>query len=450
MPLQGVGSRLVALAITLGSGLALAGPYRGSSGTSGGCCTVIVFGLFVWIYRSGGADWLRALGATAFPGLFGWFIWRDRELGTGSRWLALITACFQVLSVVTGIAIMVAVKAGAFDRFLPPGLLPGVVAEASPSPIDLSKIPEDESLGLHPLSSITTDPSGAKVFINGQLRGTTPLETPLTAGERNAVKVELDGYFPAEQERIPNARERLMLRFTLTAAARLKVTSEPPGARVLAGMKEVLARTPGASLPMEAGQTEVLVLLAGYQPHRQTLTLATGDTPLEVTLTPGVKIAVSSTPDQADILVDGQWVGLTPSDVYVSPRKHTVEVKKESWAPAKKVFPSVKGPTTFEARLVDSQRVVATRTTTRARARYDQVNQALEKLQARLEVMPQVPDKLERQLLSLEREMEKAASALEKAEAELKAIEEARASGQPLPESESESESGPPVNLREP
>lgn len=423
-------SRLVALAITLLSSLALAAPYRETSG-GGGCCTLVFVIIIVAIYRSGGVDWARAVGAAVLPGIFGWFIWRDRELGTGSRWFALITASLHAFFFLLGVVLALAVQAGAFNKLA----LPGVTQEEKkPAPIDLSKIPEDESLGLHPLATITSDPPGAKVFVGGKERGKTPLETPLAAGENNEVKLELAGFFPATQTRMPNARENLTLTFTLKAAARLKVKTEPAGARVVVSMKDVLPRTPGTSAPIDPGETEILVLLDGYQAHRQTMALPAGETELEVTLSPGVKLALGSTPEQAEIYVDGLWVGLTPASVFVAPKgKHVVELKKEPYATAKKVFASVAKPTSWSPRLVDTARVKAQALVTKSRARYDKVNQALEKVQTRLSRLSAPPPALERQLASLEREMEKAAIALEKAEAELRVIDEERPGSRPPP-----------------
>lgn len=413
--------RLLLLAVTLFSGLALAAPGGQATG-GGGCCSLFFIILFTYVYRSGGADWGRSIGTAMFPGLFGWFIWRDRELGGGARWTAVIMASLHVFSFLLGAA-LVLLAPRMLDKVNPMA----ATEEERPAPVDLTNVPEDPALGLHPPATITSDPPGAKVSVNGEPRGKTPLDTPLNAGERNEVKVELDGYFPATQSASPNARERLNFNFTLKSAARLKVTTEPPGARVLVAQKEVLAKTPGITGPVEAGSSEVLLLLPGHQPHLQTMELATGDTELQVTLQPGVKIAVTSTPERAEVFVDGRWLGVTPLDVYVSPKgKHTLEVKKESWAPAKKVFASVQKPTTFAAKLVDTERVAAQQAVVKARARYDKVNAALEKLQTKLEQMLNPTAKLERQRAQMEQEMEKAAGALDQAEAALRAIEESR------------------------
>jgi hypothetical protein len=414
--------RLLVLGVTLFSGLALAAPGRQTTG-GGGCCSLFILILFTYIYRSGGTDWGRSIGTAMFPGIFGWFIWRDRDLGSGARWTAVIMASFHVLSFVIGIGLVLA--APTILRKMNPV---ATVTEKKPStPVDLSNVAEDPALGLHPPAFITSDPIGAKVTVNGEVRGKTPIDTPLNAGQRNEVKVELEGYFPGTQYPSPNARERVNVNFTLKSAARLKVTTQPEGARVLLAQKEVLARTPGISVPLESGSSEMLVLLAGHQAHYQTLELTTGETEVEVTLQPGVKIAVTSIPDQAEVFVDGRWLGVTPTDVYVSPKgKHTLEVKKESWATAKKIYTSVPKPTSFVAKLVDTERVAAQQAVNRARARYDKINAELEKLQFKIEHLMNPPPKLEKQRAKLEQDMEKAAGALEQAEAALRAVEEAR------------------------
>lgn len=474
-------NRLLALGVVLSSGLAFAA-QRESAG--GGCCSLIVVGLFVYLYRSGGADWLRAIGAAMFPGIVGWFIWRDRGLGSGSRWVALIMAVLHVFFVLLGIVLAVvltgtisgarstpkspvektaiyregfvrrcqatdakevcvciadqAAERDERDRkqlsfnlqrgALESWLLTTRKACRTENPVAAAPVKEDDSLGLHPRSSITSDPTGATVFVNGEERGTTPLDTPLTAGQRNDVKVVLDGYFPESTDRQPNAKEHFDLRFTLKAAALLEVTTTPPGAKVLVGLKPVLARTPGTSEALEPGESYVIVSRDGYQSHTRTMTLPAGKTPLEVTLTPGVKVAVTCSPVEGEVFVDGVLLGETPLDVFVSPKgKHTIEVKKETWSSAKRVFASVTKPTVFDAKLTDVGIVAARKVLAAARAKYDKTNDVLEKHQQKMERSAGLTyTKLEKQLPPLERAMEQAAAALEKAEAEVKRLEEER------------------------
>ncbi len=76
---------------------------------------------------------------------------------------------------------------------------------------------------------------------------------------------------------------------------------------------------------------------------------------------------------------------MVSADVDVAPKgKQTPGVKKEGWALVKKVFASVTKPTVFKVKLVDAERVAVVGAVARARARYDKVATALEQAEAKL------------------------------------------------------------------
>ena len=288
--------------------------------------------------------------------------------------------------------------------------------------------PPEPAPASSPVAFVTTEPPGAAVTVNGQKRGSSPVESPLVAGRANTIRAELDGYLPMEVSRTPNGYERLLVSLPLKAAARLVVKSEPPGARVLANRTEVLAKTPGTTSPLAVGEVDVLVLLDGFQAQRRTLTLPAGETSLELTLARGVKLAVTSTPAQADILLDGAWVGTTPSDVYLPPKgRHTVEVKKDGWGPVRKLFVNPNAAGSLDAKLEEVDLAAARKAVERAQARHDTLSAALQKVQAQVEQVHFVPEALERRKEQLERDVDQAASALDQAERELENLEAARA-----------------------
>jgi hypothetical protein len=70
--------------------------------------------------------------------------------------------------------------------------------------------------------------------------------------------------------------------------------------------------------------------VAKFQPANVTTQVATADSP---TAAPSLsaKLQFASTPDGADIEVDGSFVGNTPSDVQVAEGEHTVSVKKSGY-----------------------------------------------------------------------------------------------------------------------
>jgi hypothetical protein len=482
--------------LVLGSTAAFAAD-RGRSAGGGGCCSVVWAAILVWIFRAGGADWVRAVAAAILPGAFGWFIWKDEDLGAASRWVALILAILQIIGLLAALALFIFAGAiassmtgpqldldqrrelfeqGFTRRCVARGASQEVctcVAEnarklddsdrkqlafdlqqrslakwlettqkaceaGKPPPKDLPprSVPtgKDDPLGLHPLSSVSTDPPGATVFVNDEKRGVTPLETPLTATERNVIRVEQEGFFPDSTERTPNANEHFTLNFTMKRGATVKVTSEPAGARVLVGGKVVLAKTPGTTSLLESDVTELVVALDGYQPVSERKLLSAGENELHVALTGGTKVSLKSTPPAA-VSVDGLAVGQTPLDVWLDPKKkHELTFTAEFRSPLTKTLKSVPRPTTLDVKLVDGERAGLLKRVAKAQAKYDALDAKLEKLQAQIERARGDTTALEKKRAPLERDIEKAATELEKADAALKALDEARGTPPPAPE----------------
>lgn len=310
-------------------------------------------------------------------------------------------------------------------------ILSGCGAPPKEAPPKVAPANNGDRLGLHPLSTITTEPPGATVFVNGEKRGVSPLDTPLNATERNVVRVELPDYFPDSAERTPNANEHFNLSFTLKRGATVKVTSEPSGARVLVGGKEVLAKTPGTTRLLDADVTDVVVTLDGYQAASERKLLSAGENELNFTLLKGTKVTVKSTPAAA-VTVDGLAVGTTPLDVWLEPKKkHELRFSAENHTTLTKTLKNVPRPTTLDVKLVDGERLALQKRVAQAQARYDSINAKLEKLQAKIEATRGDTSSLEAKRAPLERDMEKAATELEKADAALKALDEER--GTPPP-----------------
>ena len=47
---------------------------------------------------------------------------------------------------------------------------------------------------------VTSEPKGAKVFVDGTYRGTTPTSVSMTRVDNHVLRIELDGYVPFERE----------------------------------------------------------------------------------------------------------------------------------------------------------------------------------------------------------------------------------------------------------
>jgi hypothetical protein len=465
-----------------------------SGGSGGGCCCALIL---LIIFRMGDVDWGRAIGTAIVPGIFGWFIWRDTSLGTGVRWVALISAVSQIAGLLLVLGLMVflffaggslaslgstsaaekkvifregflrrcgansspevceciasaaatrdendlkqlgfGIETGGLQMWLNEartrcgGSAPTGKAGTPSAPKKSTRVPrndEADPLGLHPKCTISSNPAGAKVFIDDEERGVTPFETRLTAVQENHVRAELLGFFPETKVLTPNTNEQTTLSFELRAASRVRVKTEPPGASVVIGDKVALKATPGVTGPLEPGEVDLLISRAGYQAVTKHLTVGTTEESLELSLVPGARVAVESTTEGAEVRLDGQLLGLAPLDVYLPPKgKHTLTVSKEGFSTVKKVFTKVGSSEHLVANLVDVQLATLRAKVKKMRAAYDQANLALEKLQQKRDTDPNPPAALLRKIDNAEKVMESTSSAYEAAESALRAAEESR------------------------
>lgn len=418
-------SRWAAAAVVFAADLAHAAGGVATRPRGSACCSGLCTIVLALVFRQGGVSWPLSFGVALLPGVFGWFVWREREqFSTGIRVFALVLAVLQLLFLVAGV-----VAAIALPRFVQTYAagLPGVSQDAEYRPPE-EALPFDDpndSLGLHPEGTVDSKPPGAQVFINDVPAGVTPLRTRFNAGEKTSVRLELDGYFPVTRRVEVNAKQHLELSVVLDRGARVEVATEPPGATVRFDGGVVLAATPGATSLLPVGPAELVVALPGYVAERRQLELEPGAQDLAVKLSPGVRVPVSSTPPGAAVSVDGLPLGVTPLDVYV-PKKgaHTIEVSLPPLTPVKRMLKAPKEGRPLTVKLVDQALAAAERRVTQAQAAYDKVNERLEKLQASYEVYP--TPAMEKKTAAAELEMEKAAAAVEKAEAALARLREER------------------------
>jgi len=172
-------------------------------------------------------------------------------------------------------------------------------------------------LTLDPLTGlllIHSKPSGAEAEVDGSFRGKTPLLlTDLTAGEHR-LRLRAEGFVPRPftikvTDRIPQK-----IQADLTSdAARLTITSEPAGASVdVNGARRGV--TPCTVERVAAGDSEVLVILEGYESYRGRVATRAGET-LEVRAVlkaiPAT-LEVLSLPKSARIYLNDQFSGETP------------------------------------------------------------------------------------------------------------------------------------------
>lgn len=158
----------------------------------------------------------------------------------------------------------------------------------------------------------TTEPTGAKVFVNGIERGVTPVEVMVPRGGA-VLTFRLEGFKDIEQSVGMSAGERRTLALKMDGRpARLTVVTEPDKAKVyldgnFQGMSPVTAES------VASGAHEIRVELSGHAPISRTVQVANGGDTTETFKLENVlgRIEVVTTPPGAKISVDGKAVGIT-------------------------------------------------------------------------------------------------------------------------------------------
>jgi len=189
---------------------------------------------------------------------------------------------------------------------LPGGEATPPVAEASPSP--LAPTPETPALppGQAGVLRIESEPSGARVSVNGEARGRTPLRLSDLPFGSYRVQVEQRGYeAQAREVSLSAGAASGELRFVLArpappAQGGADVVSTPPGASVSVDGRPV-GTTPLTGLKLRPGKRRLEVALEGHETWTETVDVAAGETGrIEVRLEARPGPAAPPTPEPVD------------------------------------------------------------------------------------------------------------------------------------------------------
>ncbi len=178
--------------------------------------------------------------------------------------------------------------------------------------------------------TFASQPSGARVRIDGDEIGATPLTAEILDGQRR-VDLVLAGYKPyssrfdvtaGESQELPVARLR-------PSDGNLVLSSEPAGATVSVN-GTYRGETP-LDLFLEPGRDhEVTVSKAGFEPHKQTTQVGSGASEtLTVELTPQEgELRLASWPPDAELFINGESRGNASQILTLKALPHAIEVRK--------------------------------------------------------------------------------------------------------------------------
>ncbi len=189
--------------------------------------------------------------------------------------------------------------------------------------------------------------TGAKVLIDGMGRGETPVTIrDLPPGEY-LVEIRAERHFPLRAEITLEGldHEQSVSAELKPAWAKISFASEPSDAQVFNG-DELLGRTPLTAELLE-GKHNVRIKAAGYKVWHDTMAVVAG-TPqsfTDIKLEPAdATLFLVSKPARANATINGNYLGLTPLEVPLTPGQTThVRLFKQGYKPAARSLTAASG-----------------------------------------------------------------------------------------------------------
>jgi formylglycine-generating enzyme required for sulfatase activity len=181
--------------------------------------------------------------------------------------------------------------------------------------------------------SIDSRPAGARVMLDGEAIGETPLQVEILEGTYRLL-LERDGFDAVSSTlQVTANRAQVLPEFTLVESAGVvSVQTIPAGANVTVAGK-FLGRTP-LELTLAPRQHHALeISKAGYEVIRRQINVepATSEK-LSLTLSPRYgTLFITSVPVDAELYVDGRLRGPATGRVKLTARAHRLEVKKAGY-----------------------------------------------------------------------------------------------------------------------
>jgi serine/threonine-protein kinase len=181
----------------------------------------------------------------------------------------------------------------------------------SPSAVRLEVRSEPSSARVE----VRSKPDGADLFLDGvRVAGRTPHVLEAVALGTHRLRVEKTGFRAWEREVRVDAQGPGVISVELAAAARLRVVTSPPGARVLVDGVPLQRPSPAEAHDLVPGsEVRVDVRRPGYRPVVRRVRIAGAGQELRLALQPaGVALALDVHPAARRVLLDRRAVGKTP------------------------------------------------------------------------------------------------------------------------------------------
>ena len=191
----------------------------------------------------------------------------------------------------------------------------------------------------HSTLSIQVDstPQGASVYLDGILKGNTPLLiSDVTADVKHVLELKLENYSDYLQTVNGQEGDTIQILAQLEpVTTRIVINSTPSGADVYLNDKAV-GKTPLDLKDIEEGNYKLKVILPQYTPYEENITVEKGKTIREdiALIKAQTFISITSNPVGAKVFIDNIEKGVTPyEDVNITIGAHKVRLELDGYLP---------------------------------------------------------------------------------------------------------------------
>ncbi len=185
---------------------------------------------------------------------------------------------------------------------------------------------------------VNSRPQGAEVYVDGELKGKTPLAVPrIEAGDRTVI-IHSDGFADSTEAVTVRANQTMDLSKALAElTGKLEVTTTPPDAQVFIDDKYV-GQSPYKNPAIRTGNYKVALKLKNFADGSATATVEANRTARVDERLKGLpgKIVVSTTPAKATVFVDGNEAGKSLYSGPAEPGTHKIRVSLNGYQDGEK------------------------------------------------------------------------------------------------------------------
>jgi|GEM_PF-6396602 len=188
--------------------------------------------------------------------------------------------------------------------------------------------------------TINSNPQGAELYFDGQLKGTTPCVLEEVSPSSHKIKLLKDGYKPKSFTVTPvSGKEKEITVNLIELPLQLEITSIPSGADLYINNK-MKGKTPFKISGFSPGDYNIKIVKIGFRAKEQVIAIPSTEKKLEVKLEPsGGVVKVETEPEGAQVVLDGIEKGVSPiSLTELTSGEHQLILKKEGYAPYTKNF----------------------------------------------------------------------------------------------------------------